>query len=215
MVAEGVIQFRPVHSRAPLPSSVHEEAREVLAWRQLLLQLGGIGQDDHRYDAAGFGNLSLRTRPYGLPRGHRAFVITGTQTGSMASLSLADLCWVRRSVPDANCVYSTGETLPSSESMTHAALYDLGGHVRAVMHVHLPEVFSRRRQLRLPCTSPSAGYGTVDMVRQVRRLMAQVDLGEAQAFAMEGHEDGVVVFGRSLHACGGRLLALMAQAKQV
>lgn len=215
MVAEGVIQFQPVHTTAPLPSSVDDEVRDVLAWRQLLFQLGGIGQDDARYDAAGFGNVSVRTRPFGRPRGQRAFVVTGTQTGAMPSLSSSDLCWVRRSEPETNRVHSIGETLPSSESMTHAALYDLGGHIRAVVHVHLPGVFSRRRELRLPCTAPSAGYGTVEMVRQVRRLMAHVDVDDALAFAMEGHEDGIVVFGRSLEACGGRLLALMARAERV
>ncbi|MCP4503202.1 MAG: class II aldolase/adducin family protein [Deltaproteobacteria bacterium] len=215
IVEEGVIQFQAQHTLEPLPSFLDDKVLELLAWRRLIFLLQGIGQDEKRYDGAGFGNVSLRTGPFPGRRGARGFLVTGTQTGRQPELSGADLAWVKSVESNVETVVSCGETKPSSESMTHSAIYDLGSQLRAVVHVHLPKIYACRRKLRMLSTSSSANYGTLAMVREVQRLQGSHPLLEKGAFTMEGHEDGVVVFGRSLDEAMATLLSLMADAEKV
>jgi hypothetical protein len=55
-------------------------------------------------------------------------------------------------------------------------------------------------------------YGTPEMAAEVRRLARETPLLEGRALAMGGHEDGIVVFGRSADEAGATMLALVARA---
>lgn len=213
-VQEGVIQFHAEHQLEPLPAFLDDDVLEILAWRQMLFLLKGIGQDENRYDGCGFGNVSLRVTTSASRRKEHGFLITGTQTGIKPNLSGADLAWVKSVEPSIEKVVSSGETLPSSESMTHSALYELDVEACAVVHVHLPNVYGCRRELGLLSTASSANYGTLAMVREVQRLQESHGLLQKKAFTMEGHEDGVVVFGRSMSEATGILLKLMTDAEK-
>ena len=102
--------------------------------------------------------------------------------------------------------------LPSSESMTHAAAYDASPLVRCVMHAHSPVVWRRRRELGLPETNPAVSYGTMEMALEVGRLYRESVLPERGILAMGGHEDGILVLGRSAEEAGGVLLRWLARA---
>lgn len=215
-VDEGAIKFDAVHREEALPARRYGEiACRLIAWREILAKTGLVGQDAARYGGFGYGNVSARVGPPSAPRRRRGFLITATQTSGKACVGLADFCVVERYDPSRNRVESHGESLPSSESMTHGAVYDLGSHIRWVFHAHSPPIWRRARALRLPTTDPSVAYGTPEMAREVERLYRGSSLAETRIFAMAGHEDGVVVFGRTAQEAGEVLLAALARAWEI
>jgi len=211
-VVEGVTKFTAVHAERPLRAAEGERAARLAAWRTLLARLGLVGIDSERYGGAGYGNVSARVGPFPGGRGGRAFLVSGTQTGGRPCVTSTDFCVVRRYDIAANRVESEGPLRPSSESMTHGAVYDLGAHIRWVFHGHCPDLWRRARALRLPTTAPDVDYGTPEMAREVARLARETPLLESRVFAMGGHEDGVVAFGRSADEAGAALLSTLAAA---
>ncbi len=213
MEIDGVVKFEADHHPRALPPRPYEGlAGALLAWRDVLVRLGGLGQDPQRYGGAGFGNLSARVGPFPGPRGGRAFLITGTQTGGRRCVALQDLCVVRRYDARRNWVESEGAVRPSSESLTHGAVYDLSPAIRCVLHVHAPLLWRRAAALGLPATPASAAYGTADMAHAVTHLANAGMSTRSALFAMGGHEDGVIAFGPSLDAAGAALVQATAHA---
>jgi len=126
--AEGVIKFDLAFSSAP---AVHPETlRELNAWRRILWQLALVGQDPQRYGGYGFGNVSQRLAPFDAEPGRRAFIISGTQTGGLATLDASAYCTVTQHDPRRNQIAAAGPVRPSSESLTHAMIYALDTGIR-------------------------------------------------------------------------------------
>ena len=190
---EGVIKFS-------LNFTPSEQSRqidvELHAWRALLHGYGLIGQVPHRYEGFGFGNLSQREAI--------GFSITATQTGGRQSLSDTDYAWVTAWSLEQNALSATGLTPPSSESLTHAAIYEAQPEVRFVFHIHSPDLWTDRAILELPETAAEIPYGTVEMALALKALAA--NLGDEGIAAMAGHEDGIVSWSKS--AVGAGLLLM-------
>lgn len=212
MQQEGVIKFDLVFTPAPPPSPV--QVREVNAWRQMLYLMQLIGQDPARYAGYGFGNISRRLGPFGAPPEARRFLISGTQTGGLPVLGPAHYATVLSCVPAANRVVAQGPVAPSSESLTHGMLYALDDTLRVVMHVHSPHLWRHARALHLPTTRACVPYGTPEMAEEVARLFRETDVGARRIFAMAGHEDGIVAFGRRADEAGAVLQRYLARAFQ-
>ena len=213
MEREGVIKYRLEHRAGPLEPRLYGDlACKLIAWRELLALTGLVGQDPQRYGGAGFGNVSARVGRPSSGRGRRSFLITGTQTAGKRCLGLDDFSLVLRYDYRRNSVESSGPVEPSSEAMTHGALYDVGPQIRCVLHAHSPVLWRQASTLRLPTTEPSVPYGTPDMALEVQRLYAASGLAERRILAMGGHEDGIVVFGRSPEEAGQVLTTWLARA---
>ncbi len=214
---EGVIRFEAVHETRPLEERVHAEAvRALAAWREILARLGMLGQDPARYGGLGYGNVSARLGPFGgAPRGRRRFLVTGTQTGGRRQLTLADFCVVEEYDPARNRVRSAGPVAPSSESLTHGALYDIAPAARAVLHAHAPEVWRGARALGLPATRDGAQNGTPEMAAEVQRLHRDGPLAALGILVMGGHEDGVLTFGPSVGEAGAILVRHLGRALEL
>ena len=101
---------------------------------------------------------------------------------------------------------------PSSESLTHGAIYDLGAHIRFVFHAHTPVIWRRAAALRIPVSDRAVPYGTPEMAREVERLWRTTALPDLGILAMGGHEDGVIAFGRSAEEAGEVTLRYLARA---
>ncbi|MCP3963379.1 MAG: class II aldolase/adducin family protein [bacterium] len=213
MIDEGVIHFQAVHRQRPLEARRFGEAAcRLIAWREILARTGLVGQQAELYGGFGYGNVSCRVGPPSAPRRRRAFLITGTQTSGKACVSLADLCVVESCDPRRNRVESHGQVLPSSESLTHGTIYDLGAHIRFVFHAHSPTIWRRAAALRIPTTDPDVPYGSPEMAREVERLWRGSSLSELRILAMGGHEDGVIAFGRTAEEAGQVTLRFLARA---
>lgn len=208
---EGVIKFSCTHEPGVLSPSARDAVAVLSGWRRILFDLALLGRDARRYDGAAYGNVSARVGPYPGERGARAFVISGTQTSDRAVVGEADFCVVTRADVRRNHVASHGPALPSSESMTHATVYDASPTIRAILHVHCPAIF--RARLALPETAPHVDYGTPAMAHEVARLWRTSALPDVRVFIMRGHEDGVVAFGANVDDAGAALLKVLARAR--
>jgi ribulose-5-phosphate 4-epimerase/fuculose-1-phosphate aldolase len=216
MYEEGVVKFEATHERRPLePRRDGEIACRLIAWREVMALTGLVGQDPERYDGAGYGNVSARVGPPSAALGRRSFLITGTQTSGRRCIGLDDFAVVDRYDYARNAVWSHGTTEPSSESMTHGAIYDLGPHIRCVLHAHSPVLWRNAGRLGLPTTSESVRYGTPEMAYEVQRLYRRTVLPERPILAMGGHEDGIVVFGRTTEEAGQVMVSWLAKAYQL
>ena len=200
MKEEGVIKFH-LHwqtSGAATPGVVSD----LEHWRLRLRAIGGIGADPHRYGGIGFGNLSRRC-----PAG---FWITGTQTGELGSLGPERYSLVERWDIGANSVWARGPAAPSSESMSHAALYDIRPDIHWVFHVHVPELWHRAADLGLPRTPAGVEYGTPDMALAVQQIAQDAAL--PLVLSMTGHVDGILAVGKQADDCGKAVLRAIARA---
>lgn len=207
---EGVIRF---DLRFTPTAAIDPPERAVLeGWRIVLRRLGLVGRDPARYEGYGFGNLSHRLPPLDAPPGARPFLVSGTQTGGEARLGPEGFSRVVSWDAAAHRLDAEGPVRPSSEATTHAAVYDADPAVGAVFHVHAPEPWRRAPELGLPVTRDGVEYGTSAMAEEVRRLFRDAQLGEIGVFAMAGHEDGLVAFGRDAGEAGERIVACLARA---
>jgi hypothetical protein len=207
---EGVIRFTTEHRWEPLPPSLAPLAAELAGWQRVLRRLGVAGRDPDRYGGYAFGNLSACLEGEAAP-GCRSFLVTGSQTMNSGDEdeagSLDRWAVVERWDAAANRVESRGLAAPSSESLTHGALYDLDlpMPIGAVFHAHAPGLWNRARALGLPITDPAAECGTPELAREIARLGAAGAL-TGGLLAMGGHEDGILAFGATPQDAGTVLL---------
>jgi len=214
---DGVIKFQLDHEERLLEQPQLEIGIEELeAWRSIFKQLGIIGQDEGKYDGYGFGNLSQRTAS--------GFLISGTQTGYIGKTTLADYAEVTDWNPLTNSVCSRGMVKPSSESLSHAVIYEMHSEgqsegqseeeslVGCVFHVHSPEIWQKAMDLQIPTTDPDIEYGTPEMAEAVQKIVAENGL--PSVLSMGGHEDGIIAYGRSLSETGLVLMQTLAQARK-
>jgi len=217
---EGVTKYKLDFRKRKL-NITSSHLRALNTCRALMQQEGLMGQDDLRYEGYGFGNISIRNQPYS-----SAFLISGTQTGQLRSLSASDIACVSKIDAQANYLCAFGEVPPSSEGMSHGVLYQLGEQVQAVVHIHSPDIWQHADDLGLPSTLEHIPYGTPEMASAVYDLSMR--LLNAQALddccvsdttplviVMKGHEDGVLVAGKALNECSDLILAVLEQAKSI
>jgi L-ribulose-5-phosphate 4-epimerase len=87
-----------------------------------------------------------------------------------------------------------GLTKPSSESLTHAQIYQLQPQVNFIIHAHCADIWRQAAHYDIPRTAADVPYGTVEMTLAVEALFRSGQLQEQDVFAMMGHLDGVVSF---------------------
>ena len=134
-------------------------------------------------------------------------LVTSISAVRSGALTLADFCVVTSWNARANRVHSYGEQLPSSESLTHAAIYELDERICAVVHVHDLDLWQYLKG-RVPTTDPDAAYGTPGMAREFARIWRETDFADAGIAAMAGHDSGIVSIGGNLEQAASRVLAL-------
>ena len=189
---EGVIRFQcSLERESPTPAPAI--LAEINHWRDAMMRRGWMGRVHSRYGGLGFGNISLRT-----PEG---FLVSATQTGGLPRLGDADVALVTDAEPAANRLAARGLARPSSEAMTHAAIYAAVAHAGGVIHVHAPALWREAARLGLPVTSPSIPYGTPAMAAAIASLATQ---GQ-RLIAMGGHEDGILAWSEDLASAAGLL----------
>ena len=208
---EGVIKYRLDFTPSP-PLSAAEVA-EINHWRAILYEQKLIGQDPARYGGYGYGNLSVRLAPYAAPPTERSFLISGSQTGDLPKLTPAHYTVVTECHPETNRLVAHGPISPSSESLTHGAVYALDPAIRVVFHSHSPEIWHAAAKLGIPITDPSVPYGSPEMAAEVARLYATTDMAQRCIFSMGGHEDGIVSFGATAEEAAETLLDALAAAR--
>ena len=168
---------------------------ELNRYRRALVHLGMLGVDAN---GIGFGNVSVRDGA------SSEFYITGSATGALAELSPADCAKVVAYDFAKNWLRYKGTTVASSESLTHAAVYEWDSTAGAVIHCHDMQLWSALLN-QVARTPEEIEYGTPAMAYSVRRLFELTDVRTKKIFVMAGHEGGIVTFGENLEQAFGIL----------
>jgi ribulose-5-phosphate 4-epimerase/fuculose-1-phosphate aldolase len=142
-------------------------------------------------NGVGFGNLSVRDGAT------RHFCITGSATGGLSKLCLTDCVRIVACDFKKNWLRYEGTAIPSSESLTHAAIYESDSSVCAVIHCHDLDLW-RALLDRVPTTAKTIAYGTPEMAYEIMRLFKISDVQRREILVMAGHEGGIVAFGKNL-----------------
>ena len=175
---------------------------ELNRYRRKLFELGMIGVDP---SGIGFGNLSIRN---GATSG---FYITGSATGGISELMPANYAKVVAYDFAKNWLQCEGSVVASSESLTHAAVYESDPTVRAVIHCHDMKLWAALLD-KAPTTRKRVEYGTPEMAYAVRRLFEATDVKKTKIFVMAAHDGGLVTFGKDLQEAFGILRRPIARS---
>ena len=161
---------------------------ELNAHRRKLLQLGLLGVNPN---GIGFGNLSVRDGATD------NFYITGSATGGLSEMTLTDCAKVVAYDFERNWVRYEGSVTPSSESLTHAAIYKLDARAGAVIHCHDSRLWASLLN-QAPGSSRPAEYGTPELAHETMQLLKNTDVQRRKIVVMAGHEGGILTFGKDL-----------------
>ena len=197
VATDGVIKYECAwiqKSESVLPSRLEcVRVRNLITARNTLHSMGLIAV--YKHNGIGFGNISVRISE----RSH-VFYVSGTQTSHLSNLDCDESCYcvVTRADIDANKLECVGPIKASSESMTHATLYQCSQYIQSVIHVHSPQMW-RMYLNQLPTTNPKIEYGTPEMAYEMQRLFTtkyhNKNNNHSGVFVMGGHIDGLIAFG--------------------
>jgi L-ribulose-5-phosphate 4-epimerase len=191
---EGVIKYQSHWENTDCISP--EDIAELDFYRNKIWQTGGIGAVNN----AGYGNISLRCAD-----NPAHFIISGSQTGQYETLASTQYSKVIYWKIKNNILFCQGRTQASSESLTHAGLYEIHHDIQAVIHIHNANFWHKNLDV-LPTSDKKSAYGTPEITQSVRFLFTKIILQNTNKKApvlpniiiMGGHEDGILIFGRTL-----------------
>jgi Class II Aldolase and Adducin N-terminal domain len=186
---EGVIKFN--HSWNLEPPMPYKWVSELNGWRDTLYKAGLIGED---VDGIGYGNISCRLE-------RNIFIITGSGTGSLKKLHAEHYTRVTAYDFIENSLTSMGPVKASSESLTHAAIYETIPEFNAVFHIHHLTLW-KNLMTNLPFTAGHIEYGTAAMAKEIARLLKDPLVLQQGIVAMSGHRAGILSFGKDLEHAG-------------
>lgn len=185
MNQEGTIKFKARWKETEaFPAVILEE---MIASRQQMFARGYIGE---YAPGLGYGNISMR---YG--EGAQ-FLISGAKTGRLAEALPEHFTHITEVYPRRNEVYCRGPVIASSETMSHAMIYQCEPSAQIAIHLHAAQAWERLLH-QVPTTDASAEYGSPEMSASIEQLFQTTNLRDKKIFVMEGHPEGIFVFGRS------------------
>ena len=199
--SEGVIKFK---YNLKLSGHLAEELYiNIEKWRAILFKMNLIGE--YPSEAVGFGNLSKR-----LAEKSEEFIITGTQTGKYPHLNGGQYTRIKKCNLKKMSLEALGPIAPSSESLTHHAIYSSCPHINYIFHVHSKDLWEFMLTNNFPKTPKTIDYGTQEMAQAASSCIGNKEVG---IFAMEGHEDGIIAYGKSAEATGKVILETVKQSR--
>ncbi|MFP4543429.1 MAG: class II aldolase/adducin family protein [Candidatus Kapaibacterium sp.] len=196
MPEEGYTKYSFTHEKA-MPDFPEALVKSINSYRAKLKEMGLIGILP---EGIGFGNLSVR---YG-----NGFVITASSTGHLDYIHKRHLALVRGYSFEANHVNYKGLLPASSESLSHAALYEGSISSNAVIHAHSSSIWKYSMDI-CPATPAQAEFGTPELALSLRAIACGKDKG---IIITQGHENGVFTFGMNLAEAFGIMADYYAKA---
>jgi ribulose-5-phosphate 4-epimerase/fuculose-1-phosphate aldolase len=190
---EGYIKFnckRITSDDIPL-----DKVADLNVWRKIIYDKGMIGMYP---DGIGFGNISIRHKD-------NSFLISGTATGGIPNLDALHYALVTDFDLSSNSLICKGQINASSESLTHALIYECSPSTNAVIHIHNLEIWKRLMN-KVPTSNEQVPYGTPEMAKEIKRLFIETDLNREKIIVMAGHEEGIISFGKNLEEAANVLL---------
>jgi len=181
---EGIIKFKCNHIFGEAPEIT--EVQGLIDVRNRLHTLGLIGADEQ---GIGFGNISMRIA------GSIEFYITGSQTGGKENLSPSDIARVTDYEISRNTLTCMGVAIASSESLTHAAVYESNPDISSVIHVHSNSIWEKLRGIK-ETTPEIFEYGTIEIAKEAGNLCSShCD----NVIVLGGHQAGIIITGKNIN----------------
>lgn len=205
---DGYIKFHCVHTNTewnstelPITPDFPARFQEADTFRTQVFDQGFIGIYE---SGIGFGNLSFRCGDN--------FVITASATGGARKLGISGYTLVNHVDIAKNTVRSLGPLPASSETMSHASVYQNSPHVNYVLHIHNIVLFNFLKERNALSTPEDTAYGTPEMAEAIGAIVRQNPM-EA-TIVMRGHEEGILMYGLSIAHLQSQLAFLCQEAKE-
>ncbi len=198
---EGVIKFKYNLKLSKALESAHYI--ELEKWRVILFKMNLIGE--YPIEKVGYGNLSYRNKVL-----TTEFTITGTQTGKHANLNGSHYTKITKCNLKKSTVEANGPIAPSSETLTHYAIYSSNSQINAIFHVHDKILWDYMISNNLESTSEAVSYGTEQMAKEASDC---IDNKSSGIFVMKGHQDGIIAYGNSIEEAGKMILGFFKKSR--
>lgn len=194
MLDEGYIKFKANWSKTPaFPVA---QITTLNYWRQEMYKHHLIGAYPN---GIGFGNISQR-----IGDTHQ-FIISGSATGNFSELTEQHYAKVNAVDIDKNELTCEGPIIASSESMSHAMVYQSNPEIKGVIHIHHLALW-KALMFNVPTTELGATYGSPEMAYSILHLFKTTKLNQEKIFVMQSHEEGVFAFGETLEEAANVVL---------
>ncbi len=194
MIDDGYIKFNCNWLKQTI-DILNADFKTINQWREKLYKLGLIGMYDN---GIGFGNLSLRIT-------QKEFLITGSATGEKPVLTIDDYAIVNDWSIEKNEIACHGLIRASSESLSHAALYESDPEINAAIHIHSKKMWNNYYD-KLPTSPKDVSYGTPEMGLSLKKLLNQAKSRNIKVMVMGGHTDGLISYGSEMKEAGNAIL---------
>lgn len=177
---EGYIKFKSEWVNEPIniDQSIIEE---IIFWRAKLYEKAWVGM---YVNGIGFGNISHLLDD-------ARFLISGSATGGLKNTDKTHYAVVENYDITQNSLKCRGEVPASSESLSHAALYNKG--VKRIIHIHSQKLWAKWKG-KLPTTNSEIAYGTPQMATDLVRCQKGIDKDHG-VIIMGGHQEGIIAYG--------------------
>jgi Class II Aldolase and Adducin N-terminal domain len=185
MKDEGYIKFNCIRYEEVLA-----ELPEMIEINKIRTQLWDLGLIGVLPNGIGFGNISIRLSD-------NKFLISGTRTGQLRQLESKNFSIVEKYSITDNKVICRGECKASSESMTHAALYESDTNIKSVIHIHSKELWERLK-FKVVTIDEKYKYGTPMLAIELQNEYIRNFDSPHGIIVLAGHEDGVFAFSDQL-----------------
>lgn len=180
---EGYIKFDAICIGNEYPDAIHIVDLQVLRNELKINNLIGMLPD-----GIGYGNVSKRWND--------KIIVSGSQTGGEAILSCSDYAIVHDYDILQNTIVYSGLRAPSSETMTHLAIYSVKPKAKFVAHLHNRKIW--RELIRKEARTNGFGEpGTIEIALETREYVSEINDDEG-IFALNRHENGVIAFSNEL-----------------
>jgi hypothetical protein len=168
---------------------IPDDAYSVLNyWRDVLFNMDLIGAYEN---GVAFGNLSLRAGQTS------KFFIPGEATGAISILEPVHYIRIDGCNFNENALKCSGPLKGSSESLTHAVIYQADPGTNAIIHAHSIELWESLKG-KVPSTDVQYLFGTPGMAGDIFRLFKETDVIEKRIIVTEGEKAGLLAFGNDM-----------------
>ena len=165
---------------------------EINKWRSRMFSMNLIGAYDN---GIGFGNISVRVP------GTDNFFISGSATGNFKETGPEHYVLVTDYSYEHNSLSCSGTIPASSESLSHAAIYEADEEILAVIHIHHMEMWENSLN-KFSTSDPNCSFGTPELAMDIAGLLKDKVTRKNGIIIMGGHPEGILFFGKNLEEAG-------------
>lgn len=160
--------------------------KELIKFRNMMRSQGLIGMNEN---GVGYGNISAR-------KDNNKFYISGSATGGIDKADYSHFTLVEKCAIADNLICCRGPVKASSESLTHAAVYEANALVNSVIHIHNYAKWNEFLNI-YPTTNIGAKYGTPEMANEIKEIVS-AEKAASGIIIMGGHEEGIISYGENI-----------------